>query len=174
MFLYKNEELKPGLLQSRIIRFTLASVFHYEEQMHNQSRGSNKPYTGFPPKLRHCKPFASPEPCRVPQELVLFQPSLGLWELCFLFPHPSCSEWTWQLLAVILTLLGARACRAVGTRGMKVREKEGKHLLSVGKLQKQITMLWPELPARCKETQEQGGTQQEPAAVTQHTDGADT
>lgn len=41
---------------------------------------------------------------------------------------------------------------------MKVSEKEREHLLSVGKLQKQITMLWSELPARCKETQEQGGT----------------
>lgn len=41
---------------------------------------------------------------------------------------------------------------------MKVSENEREHLLSVAKLQKQITMLWSELPATCKETQEQGGT----------------
>lgn len=48
-------------------------------------------------------------------------------------------------------IAGDSCLRSMGTRGMKVSGKEREHLLSVGKVQKQIMMLWPELPARCKE-----------------------
>lgn len=79
MFLYENEKLKPGLLQSRSFRSTLASVSH-----HGKVRGykhiikpravTKKPWTKFPPRLRYCKFFASSGLCRVPKVSVLLQP----------------------------------------------------------------------------------------------------
>lgn len=53
MFLYKKTlcfyiRTKPGLLQSRGIRFTLPSVFHHGKQTHNQSGAVTSLLLSFP------------------------------------------------------------------------------------------------------------------------------